>query len=84
MDGTITPIVDVMPMENRLGTRQSRAKMVSINKNTELVFLGGWWGDYYTEVWKYKYLINSWELLGNIQYGRESLLAIPVIGLKCP
>jgi len=84
LDRSITAIVDAMPIEIARGRSLTRAKMVSINKNTELVFFGGFLGDFYTEVWKYKYLNNSWELLGNIQNGRESPLAIPVIGLKCP
>jgi hypothetical protein len=83
-DGAIETLVDEMPMEIGHTTGLQLSKIISTNKNTELVFFGGWSGYYTTDVWKYKYVSNKWELLGNIQISRINHLAIPVIGMKCP
>jgi hypothetical protein len=84
VDGTITTIVNEMPMEIGHTYPYHKSKLISVNKNTELVFFGGWSDNYITEVWKYKYVGNQWELLGNIQTGREAHIVIPVTGMKCP
>ena len=84
LEGTIKTIVAEMPMEIGQTKPYQRAKIVSTNKNTELIFFGGMSDNLITEVWKYKYVSGQWELLGNIQIGRIGHLAIPVMGMKCP
>ena len=84
VDGRIEAIVAEMPMESGCTKAYRRAKIISINKNTELVFFGGLSDNLITEVWKYKYASSQWEFLGNIQIGRYGHLAVPVIGMKCP
>ncbi len=84
LDGAIEILVDEMPMEIGQRPALQYSKMISTNKNTELVFFGGWSGYFTTDVWKYKYVSNKWELVGNIQITRTNHLAIPVIGMKCP
>jgi len=84
VDQTSVTIVEEMPMEIGHSNPHQRGKMISINGNTELVFLGGWSDIFITEIWKYKYTKNSWELLGNMQIGRENNLAIQVTGMECP
>jgi len=73
-----------MAMEKGHTYSLRRARMISINNNSELVFTGGWSDEFLTEVWKYKYFSKSWELLGNIQIGRENHLFFPVTGMECP
>jgi hypothetical protein len=83
-DGAIKTIVDVMPIEIGRTSPHQLAEMISTNNFTELVFFGGFGDAFFTDVWKYKYLSNSWELLGNINVGRKNHLAIPVTGIECP
>ena len=73
-----------MPMEIGHSNGHQRGQMISMNDNTELVFFGGWNDIFITEIWKYKYTKNSWELLGHMQTGRENHLAISVTGFDCP
>ena len=82
VEGTVEIIVDNLPQQAQY--RYCGAKMISINNNTELVFFGGWSSNYVTQIWKYKYHSNVWELLGNIQQGREDALVFQVKGLDCP
>jgi hypothetical protein len=82
IDGTLQTIVDSLPQQVQY--RYTGARMISVNKNTELVFFGGWSTNFVTEVWKYKYDSNTWELLGSLQSAREDPLVMQVYGLGCP
>jgi hypothetical protein len=80
--GTVQTIVNQMPRE--ISYSIQRGTMISISDNTELVFFGGWAGSFLSEVWKYNYPKNKWEMVGHIQNGRSQHLTIPVKRLECP
>ncbi len=82
IEGTIEIIVNNLPQQAQY--KYTGAKMISVNNNTELVFFGGWSSNFVTQIWKYKYRSNTWELLGNLQQGREDALVFQVNGLDCP
>ncbi len=84
VNGHIETIVNEVPMEIGKGSSQRRARMLSINDNTELVLFGGSCTNVMSEIWKYKYQSNSWEFLGNMQALRANHLVVPVTGLECP
>ena len=77
-DGTLIIISDVLPQEIGHTSSLDTSVMVSINDNTELVITGGWSNYFISEIWKYTYANNSWQMLGNLQTARSSHLAFLV------
>ena len=84
VDGSVKTIVAQLPQEKATNQPLNVATMISVENNTELVILGGNSAGYLSDVWKYKYLDNSWAKLRNLLSPRFEHVAIIVPGLKCP
>ena len=82
VDGSVKTIVAQLPQE--INQPLNVATMISVENNTELVILGGYSAGYLSDVWKYKYLDNSWLKLRNLLSPRCEHVAIIMPELKCP
>ena len=83
--GQVNLVVDRMPLEINTNWPLGDTSIVSINDNTELVFIGGWGGSFVgQEVYKYNYLQKSFKYLGSLKMPIQSPLLIPVVVIECP
>jgi hypothetical protein len=74
-DGTVKTIINVLPQEVGRANPLDTNIMTSINDNTELVITGGWASYFISDIWKYIYVTNIWQKLGNLQIARNGHLA---------
>jgi hypothetical protein len=57
--------------------------MTSINYNTQLLMLGGWTGNYISDIWKFTLANSSWESMGKLPSVIGQITGFTVSGLKC-
>ncbi len=57
--------------------------MTSINYNTQLLMMGGWTGNFISDIWKFTFANNSWEFLGNLPTARGQMAGFSVSGFRC-
>jgi hypothetical protein len=66
-DETVETVTALLPQEIGRQNCLDTSMMTSINKNTELVITGGWATTFISEIWKYTYASNTWEMIGNLK-----------------
>ena len=74
-NGTVRTVIDVLPQEVGRGLSLDSHVMTSINDYTELVITGGWDNGFVSDIWKFTYASNNWQLLGNLKTARNGHIA---------
>ncbi len=75
VDETVKTVTAILPQEIGRSNCLDTSVMTSINDNTELIITGGWATIFISEVWKYTYASNTWEMIGNLQTARNAHVA---------
>jgi len=78
VDETVKTVTPILPQEIGRSNCLDRSVMTSINDNTQLVITGGWATIFISEVWKYTYASNTWEMIGNLQVSISSTFYVRV------
>lgn len=84
--GEVTTIASKLPQES-VSTGFGHFQLISLNYQTELVFIGGYnYGakTQIADVWLFKYPINSWNKVGQLSASFIQHSSFLVSNLRCP
>ena len=76
-----------LPQETSLDIKEgiSNFKFISMNHNTELLFVGGYYfGSTIDDVWKFRYLSKKWTKIGKLFHPTNLHDSFLVKNISCP
>ena len=82
-DGTVETIVDELPQEVGKPNGIAKCRIISVNDNSELVFIGGYTDNFISDIWKFRMIDLNWQKLGDLSTLNAEHDSLAVSGLSC-